>query len=26
MSRVRIVGGQWRSRLLEVATVPGLRP
>ncbi len=26
MSRVRIVGGQWRSRLLEVAHVPGLRP
>ncbi len=26
MSRVRIVGGQWRSRLLEVAAVPGLRP
>ncbi len=26
MSRVRIVGGQWRSRLLEVARVPGLRP
>ena len=26
MSRVRIVGGQWRSRLIEVATVPGLRP
>lgn len=26
MSRVRIVGGEWRSRLLEVADVPGLRP
>lgn len=26
MSRVRIVGGEWRSRLLEVAAVPGLRP
>ncbi|MCB1908151.1 MAG: 16S rRNA (guanine(966)-N(2))-methyltransferase RsmD [Rhodocyclaceae bacterium] len=26
MSRVRIVGGQWRSRLLPVASVPGLRP
>ena len=26
MSRVRIVGGEWRSRLLEVASVPGLRP
>lgn len=26
MSRVRIVGGQWRSRLIEVAKVPGLRP
>ncbi|HJV25301.1 MAG TPA: 16S rRNA (guanine(966)-N(2))-methyltransferase RsmD [Aromatoleum sp.] len=26
MSRVRIVGGQWRSRLLDVAHVPGLRP
>ena len=26
MSRVRIVGGQWRSRLLDVASVPGLRP
>ncbi|QDF95894.1 16S rRNA (guanine(966)-N(2))-methyltransferase RsmD [Azoarcus sp. DD4] len=26
MSRVRIVGGQWRSRLLDVADVPGLRP
>ena len=26
MSRVRIVGGAWRSRLIEVANVPGLRP
>lgn len=26
MSRVRIVGGAWRSRLLDVAAVPGLRP
>jgi len=26
MSRVRIVGGQWRSRLIEVAPVRGLRP
>ena len=26
MSRVRIVGGIWRSRLLDVAKVPGLRP
>lgn len=26
MSRVRIVGGQWRSRLLDVTSVPGLRP
>ena len=26
MSRVRIVGGEWRSRLLEVASVSGLRP
>lgn len=26
MSRVRIVGGEWRSRLLSVAQVPGLRP
>ncbi|THF61221.1 16S rRNA (guanine(966)-N(2))-methyltransferase RsmD [Pseudothauera rhizosphaerae] len=26
MSRVRIVGGQWRSRQLEVAHVTGLRP
>lgn len=26
MSRVRIVGGQWRSRLIDVAQVNGLRP
>ena len=26
MNRVRIVGGHWRSRLIEVAAVPGLRP
>lgn len=26
MSRIRIVGGLWRSRLLDVAEVPGLRP
>ncbi|WP_065339744.1 16S rRNA (guanine(966)-N(2))-methyltransferase RsmD [Azoarcus olearius] len=26
MSRVRIVGGTWRSRLLDVAAVEGLRP
>jgi 16S rRNA (guanine(966)-N(2))-methyltransferase RsmD len=26
VSRVRIVGGHWRSRLIEVAAVPGLRP
>ena len=26
MSRVRIVGGVWRSRLLNVSAVPGLRP
>ncbi len=26
MSRVRIVGGQWRSRLIDVARLPGLRP
>jgi len=26
VSRVRIVGGQWRSRLIEVADAPGLRP
>ncbi|WP_079432579.1 16S rRNA (guanine(966)-N(2))-methyltransferase RsmD [Zoogloea sp. LCSB751] len=26
MSRVRIVGGEWRSRLIDVSTVKGLRP
>ncbi len=26
MSRIRIIGGQWRRRLLPVAAVPGLRP
>lgn len=26
MSRVRITGGEWRSRLIQVADVPGLRP
>jgi 16S rRNA (guanine(966)-N(2))-methyltransferase RsmD len=26
LSRVRVVGGAWRSRLVEVAKVPGLRP
>ncbi len=26
MSRVRIVGGEWRSRLIPVARLPGLRP
>lgn len=26
MSRVRIVGGQWRSRLIEVPKLSGLRP
>jgi 16S rRNA (guanine(966)-N(2))-methyltransferase RsmD len=26
MSRIRIIGGQWRSRLLDVAKVAGLRP
>ena len=26
MSRVRIVGGQWRSRLIEVPKLAGLRP
>jgi 16S rRNA (guanine(966)-N(2))-methyltransferase RsmD len=26
MSRIRIIGGTWRSRLLEVAALPGLRP
>lgn len=26
MSRVRITGGEWRSRLVQVADAPGLRP
>ena len=26
MSRIRITGGQWRSRLIQVADAPGLRP
>jgi len=26
LSRIRIVGGTWRSRLLDVVDVPGLRP
>lgn len=26
MSRIRIIGGQWRSRLIEVAESTGLRP
>lgn len=26
MSRIRIIGGAWRRRTLEVADVPGLRP
>jgi len=26
MARIRICGGQWRSRLINVADVPGLRP
>lgn len=26
MSRIRITGGQWRSRLIEVVDAPGLRP
>ena len=26
MSRIRITGGQWRSRLIDVAATPGLRP
>ena len=26
MSRIRIIGGTWRSRLLDVAALPGLRP
>jgi 16S rRNA (guanine(966)-N(2))-methyltransferase RsmD len=26
VSRARIIGGQWRSRLIEFASAPGLRP
>jgi 16S rRNA (guanine(966)-N(2))-methyltransferase RsmD len=26
VSRIRITGGEWRSRLIEVADAPGLRP
>jgi 16S rRNA (guanine966-N2)-methyltransferase len=26
MNRIRITGGEWRSRLIEVADAPGLRP
>jgi 16S rRNA (guanine966-N2)-methyltransferase len=26
MPRIRITGGQWRSRLIQVADAPGLRP
>jgi 16S rRNA (guanine(966)-N(2))-methyltransferase RsmD len=26
VNRIRIIGGAWRSRLIEVAPVPGLRP
>lgn len=26
MSRIRIIGGEWRSRLIDVSTVKGLRP
>jgi 16S rRNA (guanine(966)-N(2))-methyltransferase RsmD len=26
LSRIRITGGEWRSRLIQVAEVPGLRP
>lgn len=26
MSRIRITGGAWRSRLIQVAAAPGLRP
>ncbi len=26
MSRIRITGGEWRSRLIHVADAPGLRP
>ena len=26
MSRIRITGGEWRSRLVQVPDAPGLRP
>jgi 16S rRNA (guanine966-N2)-methyltransferase len=26
LSRIRITGGEWRSRLIQVADAPGLRP
>lgn len=26
MSKIRITGGEWRSRLIQVPTAPGLRP
>jgi 16S rRNA (guanine966-N2)-methyltransferase len=26
LSRIRIIGGEWRSRLIDVSTVKGLRP
>jgi 16S rRNA (guanine966-N2)-methyltransferase len=26
LSRIRITGGEWRSRLVQVADAPGLRP
>jgi 16S rRNA (guanine966-N2)-methyltransferase len=26
MNRIRIIGGDWRSRLIQVADAPGLRP
>lgn len=26
MNRIRITGGEWRSRLIQVAAAPGLRP
>jgi 16S rRNA (guanine966-N2)-methyltransferase len=26
LSKIRITGGEWRSRLIQVADVPGLRP
>lgn len=26
MSRIRITGGEWRSRMIQVADAPGLRP